>query len=111
MTVRIEQQFADLEAKYHDILDSHHHLEWELNEMRQKRDCMAVEKCVRGERIAALEDALSYVLRVEGVVLRLDTYDMLQELVGGIKKTDPLPRDAASISYRQQVRINSERME
>jgi hypothetical protein len=58
-----------LQAKYHDILDSHHHLEWEYNKQR--------------ERIKVLEDALSYVLRVEGVVLRLDTYDMLQELVGG----------------------------
>jgi predicted nucleic acid-binding Zn-ribbon protein len=101
MNVTIEQQYADLEDKYHDILDSHHHLEWEYNkqreritelekeldQMRQKRDCMAAEKIVRGERIAALEDALSYVMRVEGVVLRLDTYDMLQELV---RKDDSL---------------------
>jgi hypothetical protein len=28
-----------------------------------------------------------------------------------VTEVDPLPRDAASISYRQQVRINSERME
>jgi hypothetical protein len=48
--------------KYHEILDSHHHLEWELDQMRQKRDCMAVEKCVRGERIAALEAAIKQIL-------------------------------------------------
>jgi ribosomal 50S subunit-associated protein YjgA (DUF615 family) len=54
----LAKSYDMLEEKYHDILDSHHHLERELNEMRQKRDCMAVAKCVREERIAALEAAL-----------------------------------------------------
>jgi chromosome segregation ATPase len=58
----LAKSYDMLEEKYHDLLDSHHHLEWELNEMRQKRDCMAVEKCVRGERIAALEAAIKQIL-------------------------------------------------
>jgi len=42
---------------------------------------------------------------------KIDINDACLKQAKELVDADPLPRDAASISYRQQVRINSERME
>jgi DNA uptake protein ComE-like DNA-binding protein len=129
----LQEENRRLAAKVEDYAEALYHLEGEYNnlcvdleKMIQKHDCMAVEKCVRGERIEQLESAIKQILwklnrkemyrcdsqynvvevKEPCVWAKIDINDAClneaKALIGG---------EAANISYRQQVRINSERME